>query len=268
MQTPRWIPVAVGVLIAVVLVQLLLMTKLWCASGRMDERLARMEKAADERKTAELAEALDETQLQLDELSDDVDRLRVRSLSSAKSPTQASGDAADIESGLKSMFPNIEALVDQKVAEKLESKEGSVHPKFISMDELSEKLTLNQYQKQQVSDIFNRAKYEAFEVVSTPRSDGSSILEELKDAMLNSSQPRKDGTKVLLKLMVDDIPGTNETYFSRLTQIREDAISESSTAMDADQYESLKNLGVNVYAVQTGYNPLADYFRDVMATGN
>jgi hypothetical protein len=261
--------VAVGVLIAVVLVQLLLMTKLWCASGRMDERLARMEKAADERKTAELAEALDETQLQLDELSDDVDRLRVRYLSSAKSPTKASsGDAAGIEAGLTSMFPNIEALVDQKVSEKLKSKEGDVHPKFISMDELSEKLTLNQYQKQQVSDIFNRAKYEAFEVVSTPRSDGSSILEELKDAMLNSSQPRKDGTKVLLKLMVDDIPGTNETYFSRLTQIREDAISESSTAMNADQYESLKNLGVNVYAVQTGYNPLADYFRDVMATGN
>ncbi|MBW2262946.1 MAG: hypothetical protein JRG91_13295 [Deltaproteobacteria bacterium] len=265
-KSTSWMPTAVAVLAAVVLVQVLLLSKIWCASGRLDDRLAGVEESLEELEgAAELAEALVESQ---EELEDQVDAIRASTVYSSGKlstlDTKVDHDMGDLASTLAGLFPQIETLVDQKVEEKLGGTGKAARPRFKSMDALAEDLALNQYQKQKTGEIFNQAKYEAFEVVNQPREDGTSIVQELRDTVMSSSKPHKDGMKVLMKLMVENVPGTDETYFSRLTKIREDAIDEAGENMSPEQAAKLGSMSVNAYAVETGYNPLTDFFKDAM----
>lgn len=270
MKTQSWMPTAVAVLGAVVIVQLILLTRLWCASGRLDDRLTAMEKSVgDIEATEELAEALIEMKDDMDELEDEVDNIRASSIHSSGQieslDTKIEHDVGDLESTLSGMFPQIEDLVEQKVDEKLASQGKLPRPRYKSMEDLAQDLGLNQFQQQKTGEIFNQAKFEAFEVVNQPREDGTSIVEELKDTVLSSSHPHKDGMKVLMKLMVENVPGTDETYFSRLAKIREDAIDEAGETMSPEQATKLKSMNINAYAVDTGYNPLMDFFKEAMS---
>lgn len=270
MRTQGWIPTAVAVIGAVVIVQLILLTRLWCASGRLDDRMAAMEKATgDLEATEELAEALIEMKDDMDELEDELDSIRASTIHSSGKietlDTKIEHDVGDLETTLSGMFPQIEDLVEQKVDEKLAGQGKIARPRYKSIDVLAQDLDLNQYQKQKTGEIFNQAKFEAFEVVNQPREDGTSIVEELRDTVLSSSHPHKDGMKVLMKLMVENVPGTDETYFSRLAKIREDAVDEAGENMSPEQVAKLKTMNVNAYAVDTGYNPLMDFFKDAMA---
>ena len=261
---------AVAVLAAVVLVQVILLTKLWCASGRLDDRMAELEESVDDLgETDELTEALIEMQEDMEDLEEEVDAVRASTIYSSgqlnKLDTKIDHDVGDLATTLADMFPQLEDLVEKKVSEKMSGGEHSARPRFKSMDFLEQELGLNQYQNQKTGEIFNAAKYEAFEVVSLPREDGTSIVQELKDTLMTSSQPQKDGMKVLMKLMVENVPGTEETYFSRLTKIREDAVDEAGEVMSPDQAAKLESMNVNAYSVQTGYNPLTAFLKNTQS---
>ncbi len=270
MRAPGWMPTGVAVLAAVVLVQLLLLSRVWCTSGRLDDRMAAMEASVEDLEgTEELVEAMVAMQEDLEELEDELDELRASTIASSgqlnKLDTKIDEDVGDLSSTLSGMFPQIEDLVEQKVSEKLAGTPKVARPRYKSMDSLAQDLGLNQFQKQKTGEIFNQAKYEAFEVVNLPREDGTSVVQELRDTVMSSSQPHKDGMKVLMKLMVENVPGTDETYFSRLSKIREDAVDEAGETMSEEQAAKLKSMNVNAYAVDTGYNPLMDFFKDALS---
>jgi hypothetical protein len=255
---------AVAVLAAVMLVQVLLLSRLWCAAGRTGDRLAGLEESMEDLEGAtELAEALIEMQDDIEDLEAEVDDIRASTIHSSGKlnslDTKIDQDVGDITTTLSDLFPQIEALVNQKLTEKLDGSGKAARPGYQSMDSLAEELALNQFQKQKTGEIFNQAKYEALEVVSQPREDGTTIVQELRDTVLSSSQPKKDGMKVLMKVMAENVPGTDETYFARLMKIRNDAIDEAGGNMSPEQAAKLTSKNINIFNIDTGYHPLRDF---------
>jgi hypothetical protein len=269
MEQPRWMQAAVIALASLAAVLVVAVTGLWCSGSRTARRLEAVEKRLDEiHDIGELGESLVETAERLDEIEGEVEQLRLASLASSgklKKLDSKVGEGEDIEGRISEMFPELEALIERKVASEVDSHKGPAIPLYPSIQELSDTLGLNQYQKQKTADLINQAKYEAFEVVSLPREDGTSLMDEFSQAILHSDEPRKEGMRVLMKLLVDDVPGSDQSYFDRLMQIRRQALDEAGASMSPEQAENLGSMKINVFGVDTGYNPITDYFKGAMA---
>ncbi len=266
MKTPRWLSVVVGVLVALVIVQIALIQNLRSASGKTDRRIARLEKHAKE--GAEASESLRKLTERVEFLEEDMFILQARNAQLAmhfKKMGIPSGDLASMEAGITDMFPGIESMVDKKLSEKLGEK--SSVGRYPSMQDLSKQLGLSGFQEKEVSELINGSKTKAMEIASTPRPDGTTILDDISNALLHSDKPAQEGMKVLIRMYVEKVPGTNETYYDSLKRIQSETEGEIGTVLTEDQYGSFKGMDVNVYGVGTGYNPLLEYLGAMAAKG-
>jgi len=82
--------------------------------------------------------------------------------------------------------------------------------------------------------------------------------------MLESDNPRQEGTKVMMKLLVEPVPGRDETYFEVLKEIQGGLESDVSGVMTEEQHAGWESSDVNLFGVDTGYSPLMEHFKTAM----
>ncbi len=265
---PSWPRVAAGVAILVLAVQAGATIHASIRIGRAERRIGKIERTVkDIEKAQASAGDIEDLEAEVALLDEEIRNLRTTSLFASSKLKRLGLKIEDLESyeaDLTEVFPELDSLIQEKVDSKLAS--GKDVGRLPTMQTLSEKLGMTPFQEQKTKEIFDRAKYDAFGIVNTPREDGTSLLDEVTDVMLHSQNPRQDGTRVMMKLFYENVPGTDETYFQKLKQLQTDTQDGVTGVMDESQAATYNSMDVNVFGVQTGYNPLADYFKSYIAS--
>lgn len=130
------------------------------------------------------------------------------------------------------------------------------------MDELANELDMDDYQKDRSEEAFDRARDDAFQLLTTQRPDGGNLLDDLVSDIQNGTP---EPYKVFMeRISSEHIPGTNRTYISEMMALSELLNQELGEHLSEDQVRKLKALQIAPLEVQTGHDPIGDYIRASM----
>jgi len=235
----------------------------------MEERVARLEDAQERMVEAdELLDELDELSERVEEVDEEVENLRAMSLYASgklKKMGVKMDDMASMEADLAEVFPELDTMIEEKLNRKMADSTTGKVGRMPTMDTLAESLQMTPYQHEKSQEVLNQAKYDAFNIVNTPRPDGTTLMGDLTEAMMSSDNPRQDGMKVMMKVLYENVPGKDQTYFQALKELQTGTQNQFTELLTEEQMMKYGGMDVNVFGVQTGYSPLADYLRDYMA---
>ncbi len=175
-------------------------------------------------------------------------------------PVPAPGAAAAPSGSPALSTDEIHALIDQKVDEKVKAKEGMFgDSKKRPLSEVAKEAGLDDGAQFKMAEITDAAKKEVFDLLKTPRADGSNLVDELITAM-TSGDPEK-ATAVWSKMFKENVPGTNETYFAAAIRISEETMAKYAKVLTPEQLTKYKHTGVGPLDLETGYDPFAEYWK-------
>jgi hypothetical protein len=157
---------------------------------------------------------------------------------------------------------DIQKIVDAKVEEKIKARNkgkfGEDDRKMPLFD-LSKELVLDPAVQTKVASISNTCKKEIFDILKTPRPDGTNAADELIQVFTSGDQ---DGAqKFFLKLFSDKIPGTDTTYVTAVARVQEKANQNLSAAMGTPVFDKFKQMGIKPENIDTGFDPWAEYLQ-------
>lgn len=113
----------------------------------------------------------------------------------------------------------VAAVIDDKVSE-LEGKQAILENKEPTLDDFAEVLGLNESQRLVVEDEVRFGQKEVRNILDIPTADGSNLINELVEVMAYGGIQHPDTTKRYMKfigrVMSETIPGTDETYGTRI----------------------------------------------------
>jgi len=150
-------------------------------------------------------------------------------------------------------------LKSAMVRERHRNKRGEWEPPF---DAFSQELGLTPEQDARATEIFNEAHDGVFDVLSTPREDGQSLLDDLT-ADLNAEGPTAL-QDFFRRMYTDHVPGEDRTYLEVMKDVRERTLESLRGELDADQLETLDELRLDPLRVHTGYDPTKEYVESRM----
>ncbi|KAF0243856.1 MAG: hypothetical protein FD180_3024 [Planctomycetota bacterium] len=163
----------------------------------------------------------------------------------------------------------IDDMVSKKVDEKLadaKQKKGGLFgdDKKRPLSEISKDLALTELQEDQMAEAINASQKVCFGIVTTPRNDGTNILDDIVVAMQDPEHAQEKATAAFMKLFTDKIPGTDETYLARIMTEKGALNSEFKKVLTEDQMKKYTRLGQDPHEIQTGYDPYGEYLAERM----
>lgn len=158
---------------------------------------------------------------------------------------------------------DIQKIVDAKLEEKLQSKangkpDGGGDRKM-PLFELSKELALDPAVQARISAIANTAKKEIFDILKTPRADGTNAADEVISAFMSGDQAAAQ--KVFLKLFTEKIPGTDTPYVAAVQAAQQKANLGLSQAMGPDAFGRYQGMSLKPENIETGFDPWQDYIQ-------
>lgn len=158
---------------------------------------------------------------------------------------------------------DIQKIVDAKLEEKLQARGGGRKQadgdRKMPLFDLAKELALDPAIQTRVASIANTAKKEIFDVLRTPRPDGTNAADDVITAFTSGDQAA--GQKVLLKLFTEKIPGTDTPYISAVARIQEKANQGLATAMGAEVFGRYQGMNLKPENIETGFDPWAEYLQ-------
>ena len=159
---------------------------------------------------------------------------------------------------------DIEKVVDERLERKLQAQPGNAGgqgagDRKIPLHDLGKELALDPQTQAKVAAISDAVKREIFDVLKTPRADGSTFADELLDVFLGG-EPARAG-QVFQKLFTETVPGSPTTYATAVGALQEKAREELQRAMGAETYGRFRHMSVNPENIQTGFDPWGEYLR-------
>lgn len=158
----------------------------------------------------------------------------------------------------------LQQLVEKKVQEQLDKqpKDNGWGGKKLPLQTIAQDLQLDPATQAAMADVVNVAKQEAFDLLKTPRTDGSNLADEIMDAYTKGGEhAQEEAQKAFLKIFSDKVPGTDETYLQAMLKIQERAHEGLKRVLVPDQYMKYKHTGVEPLDVETGFDPWAEYLK-------
>jgi len=152
----------------------------------------------------------------------------------------------------------IDELVDQKLSQRIAERQTLTGRQRPTVDKLGEYLGLNAGQQQRIASTIDRAKDDVWEILSTRRSDGRSLVDDLSDVINAPLSPEVKKKQILSKLFKEGPPDSEDSYFTEIMEVRSGALDEFYGVLSADQHEKFKTMGIDPFGVQTGYSPFRD----------
>jgi len=215
------------------------------------DRVAKLE--ARQREIAE-KKVVDELQEQVVRAEKKAAAASAAAEAAAKRPLPAAPSPAVLEE-------DIQKIVDAKVEEKLQAKaaNGGSGDRKMPLFDLAKELSLDDATQGRVSAIANTVKKEIFDILKTPRPDGTSMADELVTAFMNGDTAGVQ--KLFSRLLTDKIPGTDTSYLSAVARVQEKANQGLKGAMGADAFGRYQNMNLKPENIETGFDPWIDYLQ-------
>ena len=159
---------------------------------------------------------------------------------------------------------DLHKLVDERVEEKLQARgepkkgPGGGDRKF-PLHDLAKELALDPKVQEKVAGIANTAKKEIFEIIRTPRPDGTNVADELIDVMVKGDQAAAQ--QLFQRLFTEKIPGTQTTYLAGVGAVQDRARQYLASAMGAESYGRFEHMNLKPENIETGFDPMGEYFK-------
>lgn len=157
---------------------------------------------------------------------------------------------------------DIQKIVDAKVEEKIKTKGKAKlgeDDRKMPLFDLAKELALDPAVQTKVASISNTCKKEIFDILKTPRPDGTNAADELIQVFTGGNQ--EEAQKFFLKLFTDKIPGTDTTYVAAVARVQEKANQNLSAAMGTPVFDKFKQMGIKPENIETGFDPWTDYLQ-------
>jgi hypothetical protein len=157
---------------------------------------------------------------------------------------------------------DIRRIVDEKVDEKMkarEEKQAQGGDRKMPLHDLAKELALDPVQQPRVAEVANTTKKEIFDLLKTPRPDGTSLADELLDAFLSGETPRVQQT--FLRIFSEKIPGSETTYLEGTARLQEKGYQGLERVMGPDVYARFRHMNVHPENIETGFDPWGEYLR-------
>ncbi|MCI0342844.1 MAG: hypothetical protein L0216_17160 [Planctomycetales bacterium] len=170
--------------------------------------------------------------------------------------------------GADGMDPaKIQQLVASTVDEKMQALKRQQEKKP-TLEEFSAELKLDDVQQQSVTREVFRGQEGVLEVLGIRGADGTDYREQLFEAYSTaaSGDPEKAPQaymKVMAlfgRLMTDKIPGTDETYVTRINKVKAGVSDSFRNFLTNEQYEAYQKMGQDPTEVQISGNPFEREF--------
>lgn len=160
----------------------------------------------------------------------------------------------------------VEAAVVGRVEQALEAKVSEIvtRPRtgqgewIAPVAELSELLNLSPETSERVTQVFNTAHDASFELLSKPREDGSSMLDDLVGDLQELGHPR-GFQRWLGRLGQTEVPDGEGTYAQAYGSLRSTVLDRLQTTLTDEQMRRFEDAKVAPLRVDTGHDPVRDY---------
>lgn len=228
--------------------------------SRLEGQIADLSHQKDGAGSSNLDEAIARLRAQGEELDERIDvlTLKMRATSRRLDSVEA-GDLDDL---------GIDDLVDQKLSEHLtERRKSLTAARRPSVERLGEYLTLTTGQEHRVAQVIDRAKDDVWEVLNTRREDGQTLMEGVVETLKTPLAPEVKKERLLSQLFNQGPPGSEDSYFTTIMEIRAGALDDFYTILDDGQDTKFKTMGIDPFAIQTGYSPFRDEFWKTVMSG-
>jgi hypothetical protein len=188
-----------------------------------------------------------------------------RALPGSAAPAGASGlpTLATEEELRKLVDERIDEKVDAKLqsqlARKSEAGAAAGGDRKMPLHDMAKELTLDPESQAKVAEIANTAKKEIFEIIRTPRPDGTNFADQLIDVMLKGDQP--GAQKLFQQLFTEKIPGTATPYVVAVANVQEKANQGLRATMGDPSFQRYLNMNVHPENIETGFDPWAEYLK-------
>lgn len=214
--------------------------------GLADAMRAKDELAAAAQSSSDAGDATSKRDLE-------VAMMRLRALSRRLDALEA-GDIEDL---------GIETLIDRKLLEKMPPG-GPGGRRAAKLDTVGEKLGLSEAQKKRAAEVLDRAKTDVLDILSARDDDGLTMSQRIAED-LKGPGSRAEKTRKLLTDMFDrSVPGTDDSYFTAIMNIRRNAISDFNSGLTGQQLSAFEGLGIDVFGIETGYSPFAEQMKSAL----
>ncbi len=154
-------------------------------------------------------------------------------------------------------------IVDQKVEEKLKAQGGNQAAggdRKMPLHDLSKELNLDPPLQARVAEIANTAKKDIFDLLKTPRPDGTNLADEILDTFLSGDQARVQ--QAFLRIFSEKVPGTETTYLIGAGKVQERAYQGLEQTMGPEAFVRFKHMNVHPENIETGYDPWGERLRE------
>jgi hypothetical protein len=157
---------------------------------------------------------------------------------------------------------DIQKIVDEKIEEKLKARGDSKKPglggdRKMALHDLAKELPLDPKAQAKVAEIANEAKKEIFDIIKTPRPDGTNVADELIDTMLKGDQAGLQ--QLFQRLFTEKIPGTQTSYLAGVGAAQDRARQLLQAAMGPEAYGRFEHMNLKPENIETGFDPFAQY---------
>lgn len=250
----RWTVGVLGVVTAVLAAALVAQAVYMKGLRRdLEQTRAKVERLETRQKDAPTRAAVEEIQSQIS---------RVEKQAAAPGGARPSADPAN--PGALPAFvteDDIQRIVDEKVDQKLQARgdkgNGQWGDRKMPLHDIAKELGLDAVTQAKIAEIADASKKQGFELTKIPRPDGSSLADDVVDAMLSGDSARMQ--KVFAKIFTEKVPGSDTTYLAAVLALHEEAYQKLQSVMAPEAYQKFRNMGISPDNIQTGYDPWAEY---------
>ena len=224
---------------------------------------------AVEKDLAGLREKVESASARVDVLGTQVSALRESDkndkVEMAKMQKRLSGAPAGV-SGDALRKEDLEKLIDKKLRES-GPLQGQGPPRF---EALADRLELDETQRKELEDILRGKKTEHLNILKTPRADGSNLLDEFGDELveaIRNGKPNDDTARPVFmnfhrRMMTEKVPGTDTTYAQTMMKAQQETRVAFKEALPQDKFQAMLKLGIhNPLDMRIPEEPLESYIQ-------
>ena len=128
------------------------------------------------------------------------------------------------------------------------------------LHDMAKELALDPETQRRVGEIANEAKREIFDLLKTPRPDGSDMAGELIGALFSGESEKVQA--LFQRLFVEKVPGSEQTYLLAVAGVQERARERLRGTMGEAVYTRYAHMSVHPENIETGWDPWADYIKE------
>jgi hypothetical protein len=162
---------------------------------------------------------------------------------------------------------DIRQIVDERIEERKKADPAEKKAEGFGGDDrkmplhdMSKELALDPETQRRVGEIANRAKREIFDVLKTPRADGTEMAGDLIGAFLSGDAEKTK--QVFGRLFTEKVPGSDQTYLASVTGIQERAKQQLRGTMGDALYGRFEHMNVRPENIETGWDPWGEYVKE------